>query len=168
MGYIIFFLLAAVTVFGALNVVLRKNPVISALNLVLTILALAGLYMTLNAEFLAAVQIIVYAGAIMVLFLFVVLLMNLEREPWEGFSIFRLPAPILGGCLTIALMLIAWNAKLADSNVVTPVVSDNPGSGKDVGRLLFTEWSFPFEIASVILFVGMVGAIVLAKRRRVQ
>jgi len=66
------------------------------------------------------------------------------------------------------LMLIAWNAKLADSNVVTPVVSDNPGSGKDVGRLLFTEWSFPFEIASVIRFVGMVGAIVLAKRRRVQ
>ena len=109
MEYLIFFLMAAVALWGALNVVLRKNPVIGALNLILTILALAGLYMTLDASFLAAVQIIVYAGAIMVLFLFVILLINLERELWEDFSLFRLPTPVLGALFTVALVLVAWN-----------------------------------------------------------
>jgi len=167
MDYLIFFLLAAAAVFGALNVVLRKNPVIAVLNLVLTILCLAGLYITLHAEFLAAVQIIVYAGAIMVLFLFVVLLMNLDREMWEDFSIFRLPTPIIGSVIGIALVLLAWNAEVPVGEGPAPTEFP-PGSGAEVGRLLFTEYAFPFEIVSVILLAGMIGAIILAKKRRVE
>ena len=165
MDYLIFFLLAAAAIFGALNVVLRKNPVIGVLNLVLTILSLAGLFITLHAEFLAAVQIIVYAGAIMVLFLFVVLLMNLDREMWEDFSIFRLPTPIVGSVFGIALVLMAWNAEVPQGE---GALTDTPGSGTEVGRLLFTEYAFPFEIVSVILLAGMIGAIILAKKRRVE
>ncbi|MBU0755467.1 MAG: NADH-quinone oxidoreductase subunit J [Planctomycetes bacterium] len=166
MEYVIFFLLAGVSVFGALNVILQRNPVISALNLVLTILSLAGLYITLEAEFLAAVQIIVYAGAIMILFLFVILLVNLDRELWEDFSIFKLPTPVLGGILGLVLVLLLFTAKvpLSPTKIDTP----DPGSGKEVGRLLFTEYALPFEIASVVLFAGMVGAIILAKKRRVE
>jgi NADH-quinone oxidoreductase subunit J len=166
MDYLIFFLLAAVALFGALNVVLRKNPVVGALNLVLTLLALAALYVTLGAEFLAAVQIIVYAGAIMVLFLFVILLINLERELWEDFSLFKIPAPFLGAVLGVALVMLLWNAEVPQSP--TAVSTPDPGSGREVGRLLFTEYAFPFEVASVILFAGMIGAIVLAKKRRVR
>lgn len=182
MEYLIFFLMAAVALWGALNVVLRKNPVIGALNLILTILTLAGLYMTLDAEFLAAVQIIVYAGAIMVLFLFVVLLINLERGLWEEFSLFRLPTPILGLLFTLALVLLVWNADVfapegpetagipipESARAAAGGAAADAGSGKEVGKLLFTEYAFPFEIASVILFAGMIGAIVLAKKRRVQ
>ena len=165
MEYVIFFVLAAVAVFGALNMVLRTNPVIAALNLILAILAMAGLYLTLNAEFLAAVQIIVYAGAIMILFLFVVLLINVERELWEDFSLFRLPAPVLGVVLACALIALVWTA---DIPMPAEAVSPDPGSGKEVGKLLFTEWSLAFEVASVILFAGMVGAVILARGRRVD
>lgn len=166
MEYVIFFILAGVAVFGALNTVLRKNPVIAALHLVLCILALAGIYLGLNAEFLAAVQVVVYAGAIMVFFLFVVILINLDRDAWEDFSLFRLPAPVLGALFALVLVIALWNVETSapENLVVTP----NPGSGKEVGWLLFREWSFPFEIASLILFVGMVGAIVLAKKRGVD
>jgi NADH-quinone oxidoreductase subunit J len=166
MDYLIFFLLAAAAVFGALNVVLRRNPVIGVLNLVLAILALAGLFITLHAEFLAAVQIIVYAGAIMILFLFVVLLMNLDREMWEDFSIFRLPTPVVGILFGIALLLLAWNAEVPAGAGAPPTAA--PGSGKEVGVLLFTDYLFPFEVASLILLAGMIGAIVLAKKRRVE
>lgn len=166
MEYVIFFALAAMTLLGALNVVLRKNPVICALNLVLTLLALAGLFLTLNAEFLAAVQIIVYAGAIMVLFLFVILLINIDRELWEEFSIFRLPTLILGGAFTLSLVVILWGTQWTPTRHAS--LSPEPGSGKEVGKLLFTEYAFPFEIASIILFAGMIGAIILAKKRRVE
>ncbi|MHC4941466.1 MAG: NADH-quinone oxidoreductase subunit J family protein [Planctomycetota bacterium] len=166
MEYVIFFLLAALSLLGALNVVLQRNPVMGALNLVMTILAMAGLYIMLGAEFLAAVQIIVYAGAIMILFLFVILLVNLERELWEDFSVFKLPTPVLGGILGLVLMILLVSAEVPElpATVETP----NPGSGKEVGLLLFTEYALPFEIASVVLFAGMIGAIVLAKKRRVE
>lgn len=166
MDYVIFFLLSVVALFGALNVAFQRNPVVGALNLILTILAIAGLYITLNADFLAAVQIIVYAGAIMILFLFVILLVNLDRELWEDFSVFKLPTPILGGLLgvTLVVLLICAEVPVDPAQAATP----DPGSGKEVGRLLFTEYAFPFEVASVILFAGMIGAIVLAKKRRVE
>ena len=166
MDHLIFFLLAAAAVFGALNVVFRRNPVISVLNLVLTILALAGLFLTLHAEFLAAVQVIVYAGAIMVLFLFVVMLMNLDREAFEDFSIFRLPTPLVGGLVGLSLLLMALGAKTATR--AEPPLTPDPGSGKEVGRLLFTEYAFPFEIASILLLAAMVGAVYLSRKRRVE
>jgi len=165
MEHLIFFALAAVALFGALNVVLRKNPVVGALNLILTILSLAGIYLTLDAEFLAAVQIIVYAGAIMVLFLFVILLINLDRELWEDFSLFKIPAPLLGAVLGLSLFVLAWNVELPEPQAGIP---PDAGSGTAVGKLLFTDYAFPFEIASVILFAAMIGAILLAKKRRVQ
>ena len=122
--------------------------------------------MTLNASFLAAVQILVYAGAIMVLFLFVLLLVNLDREPWEEFSLFKLPAPLLGAAITLALVLLLFRADVQASKAVA--LPPDPGSGKEVGKVLFTEYAFPFEVVSVILFAGMVGAIVLAKKRKVE
>ncbi|MFH1998466.1 MAG: NADH-quinone oxidoreductase subunit J [Planctomycetota bacterium] len=166
MDYVIFFILAAIAVVGALNVAFRKNPVIGAMNLIMTILAVAGLYITLNAEFLAAVQIIVYAGAIMILFLFVILLINLDRELWDDFSVFKLPAPLLGVVLTVVLMVQLFKVTIPKST--TLAASPDPGSGSEVGRMLFTEFAFPFEVASIILFAGMIGAILLAKKRRVD
>ena len=97
---------------------------------------------------------------------FVILLINLDRELWEDFSLFRLPTPILGGVLSVALTILVFTAEVpaTASHIATP----DPGSGKEVGRLLFTEYALPFEIASVVLFAGMVGAIVLAKKKRIE
>lgn len=166
MDYVIFFLLAAIAVYGALSVAFRKNPVVGALHLILSILAVAGLYITMNAEFLAAVQIIVYAGAIMILFLFVILLINLDRELWDEFSVFKMPAPLLGAIVTVVLVIVMFNVEIPENTSIA--TTQNPGSGAEVGRLLFTEYAFPFEVASVILFAGMIGAILLAKKRRVE
>ena len=157
---------AAIMVGSALLMVLQKNPVTSALFLVLTFCSLAGIYLLLQAEFLGMVQIVVYAGAIMVLFLFVIMYLNLKSDIETGVQIAlrRGVGWLVGGVLAAeALWLFARKWGLG------PVIPELPGPPEGntmaIGKLLYTRYLFPFEITSLILLVAMVGVIVVGKGR---
>ncbi len=151
----------------SLLVVTRKNPVHSILCMMVLFLHMAGLYLFLNAEFLAAVQIIVYAGAIMVLFLFVIMLLNLKNEETVAKYQTQWPWGLAAGGL-FAIMLIYILRKIT---IVAPLgeysveAIKSEGSLMTIGKVLYTEFLLPFEIASIILLVAIIGAVVLAKRR---
>lgn len=166
----LFIVASAIAVASGMSVVLLRNPVHAALSLTLNFVCLAVLYISLNAEFLAAIQVIVYAGAIMVLFLFVVTLLSPTREE-EGVE--RLPgqrfvAPLLALVLFIEVVVLFNSGALtASTTAPAQVASQNQGTSNVtlVGQSIFTTYLFPFEVTSVLLLVGVVGAIVLAKRR---
>jgi len=159
---------AAVIALTSFLVVALRNPIYSALSLLIMFFHVAGLYVTLHAEFLAAVQIIVYAGAILVLYLFVVMLLNLKRED-------RYHAQVLLGIflgvmiLTEVVFLIVpagTNPGLAAPERVAPdaAATTMTGNTEAIGEVLYSTYLFPFEVASLILLVAMIGAIVMAKR----
>lgn len=156
----------ALLVATAVMVIVHRNPVTSALFLVLSFCSLAGIYLLLQAEFLGMVQIIVYAGAIMVLFLFVIMYLNLQHDVETGaqIAVRRGIGWMVGALLLLFAVLIA-NRGWAPGPV-SPV-SPDPGTGNAVaiGRVLYSRFLFPFEVTSVLLLVAMVGAIVLAKGR---
>lgn len=161
MNPILFIILAIVTVGAALLVILSKNPVSSVLYLVLTFFCIAAFYVILGAQFLAAVQIIVYAGAIMVLFLFVVMLLNLRKIEEKGSS-FTKTLGVMAGAFIIILFITAFSG----------IEVAAPGAGEltpteALGERLFTQYLIPFEIASVLLLVAIVGAVTLVKKKRV-
>lgn len=161
----IFFYNAAVITLCSYLVVTRRNPVHSVLFMLLMFFHIAGLYLTLNSEFIAALQVIVYAGAILVLFLFVIFLLNLRDESLEAKSITNWPTAAV-----ISLSLFAVVAGITSGfkpgatgqwsiekiNEVTHI--------KAIGMVLYTEYIFPFEVASLVLLVAMIGAITLAKK----
>lgn len=167
MAQFFFFYFSGVIVLTSILVVALRNPIYSALSLLIMFFHVAGLYVTLEAEFLAAVQIIVYAGAILVLYLFVVMLLNVKRD--ERYQA-QLPLAALLGVtiLTEVLML----ASLRGFSSVAPVVSlpdqtdaaAASGNTETIGEVLYSTYLFPFEVASLILLVAMIGAIVLAKK----
>lgn len=137
---------------------LSRNPVTSAMFLVLTICSMAGLFVLLHAFFLAAVQVLVYAGAVMVLFLFVIMLLDLKEEERRKLNKVAL------GAGTVAVAVIAGiliKAMLSAKPLATTVVE---GTTKPLGKLLFTQYLLPFEILSLLLLVAMVGAILLSKK----
>ncbi len=162
MQYVAFFVIALLAVASALGLVLRRNPIHGALFLVMNLGCVAALYLMLGAEFLAAAQVIIYAGAIMVLFIFAIMVLIPGKEetgpdplrPW------RLVAPLLGGLLLFEIALILQSNLLASPGAGRP-----PGNVKAVGRLLFTDYLFPFEVTSVLLLAALVGVLALAKRR---
>jgi NADH-quinone oxidoreductase subunit J len=164
MATIVFILLAVVALGSAALVVLEKNPVYSVLYLVVTLLSLAVLYGTLDAPFLAAIQVIVYAGAIMVLFLFVVMLLDLRRGradarfPYQG-----LVAPAMIGLLLAAVILALARGDTVGAEQVT-VIPGAEGNTEQLGRALFGAWLYPLEVAGALLLAAMIGAVVLAKR----
>jgi NADH-quinone oxidoreductase subunit J len=161
---IIFFLLAATALISGIMVVIQVNPVRSALFLVLNFFALAGIYLLANAQFIAAVQIIVYAGAIMVLFLFVIMLLNL-RQPEEGGGQLHLGQKIFGSSLAAATAaLVVYNIFKIKLPPGRPPVADF-GTTEMVAKALFTEYLLPFEATSILLLVAVVGAVVLAKTK---
>lgn len=159
---LLFILLSAMAVGSAVMMLLSKNPVKSILWLILVFFAISGHYIMLNAQFLAVVNIIVYAGAIMVLFLFVVMLMNLNgmAEPVKNFRV-QLISVISGG----ALMLIILSAlmKPGQAQLVQMRVGD-AGLIKNLGNVLFTNYVLPFEIASVLFLSAMMGAVIIGKK----
>jgi NADH-quinone oxidoreductase subunit J len=161
MSQFVFFYLAGVIVVTALLVVLLKNPIYSALSLLILFFHVAGLYVTLHAEFLAAVQVIVYAGAILVLYLFVVMLLNVKRD--ERYHSQGPLAALLGLTIVTEALLVIAGPRFAgvDATVLT---TELEGNTEAVGELLFSQYLYPFEIASLLLLVAMVGAIILAKR----
>lgn len=157
----LFYFLAFLSVMFGLWVVLAKNPIHSVLALVLTFFAIAGQYILLNAQFLALVNIIVYAGAIMVLFLFIIMFMNLdwEAEPAKP-VIVKFAATISAGLLLITLI-----AAFKDVAMITPdKVDDQIGLIGPLGIVLFKKFLVPFEIASVLFLSAMIGAVILAKK----
>ena len=159
---ILFILLSILSVGSALMMMLSKNPVKSILWLIVVFFSISGHYVLLNAQFLAVVNIIVYAGAIMVLFLFVVMLMNLnaDNEPVKNYRL-RLIAIISGGSLLLVLLSAFMNVQQAN-----PVLL-NTGDGGLIhvlGMTLFTKYVLPFEISSVLFLSAMVGAVVIGKK----
>ncbi|OSZ76808.1 NADH-quinone oxidoreductase subunit J [Chitinophagaceae bacterium IBVUCB2] len=160
---ILFWFLSVVALFSALMVITNKNPVYSVLWLIVTFFAISGHYILLNAQFLAIVNIIVYAGAIMVLFLFVIMLMNLnkETEPQKNRWL-RMAGAVAGGCLLLVLV-----AALKDTDIKQQQAMVNGGSIgliKNLGKELFTTYVVPFEISSILFLSAMVGAVVIGKK----
>jgi NADH-quinone oxidoreductase subunit J len=163
-----FYFLSFLAVLSALMVVFSKNPIYSVLYLVITFFCVGGHYLLLSADFLFAVHIIVYAGAIMVLFLYVIMLLNLnqESEP-EKSNILRVAAIISAGLLMIVVL---GAVRAADTAVVAFDTHGEIGAVKNLGKLLFNEFLLPFEIVSLLLLSAMVGAVMLGKThmKRVQ
>ncbi|MGR3178333.1 MAG: NADH-quinone oxidoreductase subunit J [Candidatus Anammoxibacter sp.] len=168
---ILFYLISSVAIISAVSVILQKNPIYSVISLIVTLVSLATVFLLLNAQFLAAVQIIVYAGAIMVLFLFVVMLLNLGKndageEGRDKLFIQKKAAVILGGTLfVIFAMVIKGGFYSGKSGIYTTEVINSIGNTELVGKLLFTEYLLPFEITSVLLFAAIIGTIILAKKK---
>src|SRR5262245_19838817 len=160
---ILFWFLTALALLGALMVVLSKNPVHSVLWLITVFFAISGHYILLNAQFLAIVNLIVYAGAIMVLFLFVIMLMNLnsDMEPKKN-KWLRMAGVVAGGCLLLVLV-----AALKDSEIKNQLVQTkegNIGLIHHLGKILFNDYVIPFEISSILFLSAMVGAVVIGKK----
>ncbi len=161
----VFLYFAMVIVGTAALVVALRNPVYSALALLVMFFHVAGLFVTLHAEFLAIIQILVYAGAILVLYLFVVMLLNLKRE--DRFHSQSLIGVLLG-CVLFAealLLMVKGDTSLGQLNVPSsPAAQLTGGNTESIGELLFSTYLFPFEVASLILLVAMVGAVILTKK----
>ncbi len=157
-----FYILSIVAIFCALMVVFSKNPVHSVLYLVTCFFAIAGHYILLNAQFLAIVNIIVYAGAIMVLFLFVVMMLNLNRQNELQKSTWSRFTAIVGG--GILLLVLLGSVKSADLSTQMVKPLNNQGTVQAIGKELFSTYLLPFEISSILLFAAIVGAILLAKK----
>jgi NADH-quinone oxidoreductase subunit J len=160
---VIFFVLAAIAVFGAVSLIVQRHPIHSALSLIVVMVALAGLYLLMGAEFVAAVQIIVYGGAIMVLFIFVIMLLNAGEEERTSFSKLALYAGIP---LAVAVTgLIAASMVGSSAAAALPAAApDTLTSTRALSTLLFTEFVYPFELTSFLILVAILGAIVLAQR----
>jgi NADH-quinone oxidoreductase subunit J len=166
-----FLLLAFVAVVGALVVICHRHPVYSALGLVATMLCIAFLFLLLRAEFLWVIQITVYAGAVMVLFLFVIMLLDLRREdrPWHfpenalrgGLGVILAVALVV----ELALAVVAVRGHAIPGGGFTPERLARAGHTQLIGEALYTDYLFPFEVTSVILLVAIVGAVVLARKR---
>ena len=159
-----FYFLSAVAVLSAILVITRRNPVHSALSLIITLLSLAGLYLMLYAPFVAGVQIILYAGGIMVLFLFVIMLVNIERAQREFVFNHQWQVGLIAG-LALGAMLLFVYQKGSSVFPLNPAAPPEPQNTQQVGMILFQSYLLPFEIASLLLLVAIVGAVVMAKKR---
>ena len=160
----IFFILAGVALVSGGLVVFQRHPLRSALWLIVNFFAVAGIYLLAHAEFIAAIQVIVYAGAIMVLFLFVIMLLNL-RQPEEEQRFLHLGQKVGGIVLAgFTVLLMVYTI----TQVVLPPGKEAPaglGNTESIAKLLFTDYLLPFEVTSVLLLVAIVGAVVLAKTK---
>jgi NADH-quinone oxidoreductase subunit J len=162
----LFYLFAGLAVVCGLLVVVNpfsRNPVTSAMFLVLTMIWLAGLFVLLQAYFLAAVQILVYAGAVMVLFLFVIMLFNLKEENRPRKMRAQAVLSVLGVAGVVLLVVGVLHRSLQSAEFPPRVVE---GSTAMVGRMLFTQYLLPFEMVSILLLVAMVGTVILSKKER--
>jgi NADH-quinone oxidoreductase subunit J len=162
---ILFLAFGAVCVAGAVNLLAQRHPINSALSLIAVMGALAGEYLLLGAEFVAAVQVIVYAGAIMVLFVFVIMLLNAgEEERTKGSRVavlFGVPGMLIAG------VLMAWIA-LRHSGTTDVAIGALPGPPTEIAQLLFHNFLLPFEVTSVLILIAIMGAVVLASKPESQ
>ena len=165
---LIFYLLSALTVFAALRVITSRNPVHAALFLVLAFFSTAGIWLLLEAEFLALTLVLVYVGAVMVLFLFVVMMLdiNLERLRvgfWKWFPF----AVVLAVVLLVEMVMVLGSSQTAGTGAQVMKHAANYSNTKELGRLIYTEYVYAFELAAVLLLVAIIAAIALTHRHRV-
>jgi NADH-quinone oxidoreductase subunit J len=161
---VVFFVLAVMAVIGAVSLIFQKHPIHSALSLIVVMVALAGLYLLLGAEFVAAVQIIVYGGAIMVLFVFVIMLLNAGVE--EHTSISKMAgAPGLLLVVALAGFVAATIAKSTES-VQAAAQTGEIASTTGISSMIFKDFVYPFELTSFLILVAVLGAVVLAQREK--
>ena len=159
-----FYFLSALAILSAILVITRKNPVHSALSLIVTLLSLAGLYLMLYAPFIAGVQIILYAGGVMVLYLFVIMLVNIERAQRE-YAFNKQWHVGLVACLAMGAMFLYVYEKGSSIFPQNPAAPPEAMNTQQVSMVLFRSYLLPFEIASLLLLVAIVGAVVMAKKR---
>jgi NADH-quinone oxidoreductase subunit J len=158
---ILFYTFAFLTLACGVLVVTKRNPVTSAMFLVLTIISMAGLFVLLHAFFLAAVQVLVYAGAVMVLFLFVIMLLDLKEEERRKIKTFGL----IGGLVSVGAIVGILIKSLIETKPGAGLAAPTKeGATKTLGEILFTQYLLPFEIVSILLLVAMVGVILLSKK----
>jgi NADH-quinone oxidoreductase subunit J len=159
-------LIAFVAIFAALMVVFHRNPMVSVVFLIVNLLCIGLFFLLLQAQFLFAIQLVVYAGAIMVLFVFVVMLLNLrhEEEIRPGGRI-QLLLALVGGVALCAVLWKTLRGRIVGPEAYAGSFPTGFGGVEDIGRLLFTDYLFAFEAASVLLVVAMIGAVVLARRK---
>lgn len=162
--FVIFGGIAATT---SVIMITRPNPIISALFLVLNFAALAGLYLLLNAQFIAVAQVIVYAGAIMVLFLFVIMLLRPEKEEkiFSSNPVLKTVASVVAGVVFLQIAYMIFFASPSNSVSGNVAASVNAGTVEAIGRELFTNYILPFEAAGYLLLAAAIGALVLAKKK---
>ena len=163
---VLFYLISLLTIVFSLLVIFTKNPIYSVLYLIATFFTFTIHYVLLNAQFLAVVNFIVYMGAIMVLFLFVLMLMNLneETEPMKS-NLIKIIAIIAGGCL---LVTIIGSFKSLGNSGVSNINKPEIGLVENLGKVLFSDFLLPFELSSILLLSAMVGAVLLAKKDKIE
>jgi NADH-quinone oxidoreductase subunit J len=155
-----FYFLSFLAVLSALMVVFSKSPVHSVLYLIITFFCIGGHYILLNAQFLAVVHIIVYAGAIMVLFLYVLMLLNLNKESEPHKSTLMKFAAVI--CSGLVLVVLVGSLKGTDQMIIQQ--TSDIGMVKNLGKVMFTDFLLPFEIVSILLLAAMVGAVMIGKK----
>ena len=167
MSLVVFYLFAFIAVLAALGMVLLRNPVHSALSLAVVFVSLAAMYVLLSAPFIAVAQVMIYAGAILILFVFVIMLLSPGIDQGQGvLKSQRGLAILFGAALVIELIVVLGAAVLPSARgEFTPELIAQRGNVQVVGTLLFTDFLLPFEITSVLLLVAIVGVIVMAKRQ---
>ena len=159
---VLFLVFAAICVAGAVNLLVQKHPISSALSLIVVMASLALLYLLLGAEFVAVVQIIIYAGAIMVLFVFTIMLLNAGVEEHTRGSKVAIMFGVPG--LLVLGSTIAWVLTKRDVSAKVLTIGETYGSAQGIGRLLFRDFLLPFEVTSVLVLIAIMGAVVLARR----
>jgi NADH-quinone oxidoreductase subunit J len=167
--WLVFIVMAVVAIGSSLMMVTRRNPIHSAVWLIVAFCSVAGLYVLLNATFIAVAQVMVYAGAIMMLVIFVIMLIHLEAGPQMAAK--RSAAKVIGAVITILLFLQVLGAFMVYSNVgkkgaYSATALAKLGNTQAVGMVLYGKYAFAFEIASILLLVGIIGAVVLAKKTK--
>jgi NADH-quinone oxidoreductase subunit J len=162
---VVFYIFAALAVLGGLGVISLRNPVHSALSLAVVFLCLSVMYILLSAPFIAAAQVMIYAGAILILFLFVIMVLNPRLEIGDALSGQRIAAAIFGIAFVIVVSLVLVNGRLAPATgPFTPEYIAEKGHTQLIGSLLFTDFLLPFEITSLVLLVAIIGVISLSKK----
>jgi NADH-quinone oxidoreductase subunit J len=169
---VVFYVFAALAIGASLLVIGQRNPIYSVLLLIASFAALSGLYVLLDAPFAAVTQMIVYAGAIMVLFLFVVMLLNVPREDaaeWDRSHPLNRPGAMrlgaaLSAVLVVELTWAVWHVSTRQPVALSDTAPGSVSSVSAIGRSIFTDYAFPFEATSVLILVAMVGAVILARR----
>jgi NADH-quinone oxidoreductase subunit J len=165
MELIVFSILSLLCVVSAANVLLQRHPIHSALSLVLTFIGLAGIYIQMHAEFIAVMQIVVYTGAIMVLFVFVIMLLNAKAEEripdrLTSLKYFGIPLAVL----LVGMVGLKVFGFLSEEGIQISIPVNVAGNTQAIGKLLYTQYALPFEVTSILLLVAIVGAIVMAKK----
>jgi NADH:ubiquinone oxidoreductase subunit 6 (subunit J) len=167
MSVVLFFIAAIVALAGAIGVVMLRNPFYSVLALVMHLIALAILFLLLEAQFVAAAQVVVYAGAVMVLYVFVVAYVGGADQPLgTGGGALKVLGPLFALAVAIELCIAMLGSALAGISSKGAHLAPNFGTPRHIGRLFLTAYLFPFEVASLLLMMAAVGAVVLARRRR--